>query len=202
MLKRPKGYLLLTMLVLTGLAGRLHSDTLSGKERRFLINELKTSKAAFTESIKGLSKKQINFKTDKNNKSIKDCIYHIAFIQNNLWQITKNGLKMPANTIHIKKTNDAEMAGFLENQLQHPEHLIPFKKESFISIDQAMKSFKNDRAELLRYVRTTTENVRAHTAQTPHGSFDAYQVMLMKCVYTNFFTGLIVEIKSSPNFPE
>ena len=202
MLKRPKGYLLLTMLVLTGLAGRLHSDTLSGKERRFLINELKTSKSAFTESIEGLSIKQINFKPGKNKKSIKDCIYHLAFIQNNLWQITKNGLKKSTNTIQIKKISDTEVATLLEHQLQDPELFISLKNGSVLSNEEAKKLLKDNRADLLRYIKTTTENVRSHMVQTPHGVFDAYQVMLMNSMYTNYFTRVIEHIKSNPNFPK
>ncbi|MFL5788794.1 MAG: hypothetical protein ACJ748_12120, partial [Flavisolibacter sp.] len=61
MLKRTKGYFLLTMLVLTGLAGRLHTDTLSGKERRFLISELKLTSSDFLLSIKYLTPRQLNY---------------------------------------------------------------------------------------------------------------------------------------------
>jgi hypothetical protein len=37
MFKRTRGYLLLTLLVLTGLAGRKHNETLTGKEREQLL---------------------------------------------------------------------------------------------------------------------------------------------------------------------
>jgi hypothetical protein len=41
MLKRTKGIFLLILLVLTGFAGRISSDTISRQERRFLIEHLK-----------------------------------------------------------------------------------------------------------------------------------------------------------------
>lgn len=37
MFKRTRGYLLLILLVLTGLAGRTHTETLTGKERNQLL---------------------------------------------------------------------------------------------------------------------------------------------------------------------
>ena len=43
--KRTKGYTLLLLLVLTGLAGRQSTTTITSKERRFLIEELKESKS-------------------------------------------------------------------------------------------------------------------------------------------------------------
>ena len=59
MFKRTKGYLLLTLLVLTGLAGNTHSNSLSGKERKVLVNHLKDSKTAFLKSVKNLSEDQL-----------------------------------------------------------------------------------------------------------------------------------------------
>ena len=65
MLKRTKGYTLLLLLVLTGLAGRISTTTITSKERRVAIDELKESKVAVLKSVKGLSEKQLNFITQE-----------------------------------------------------------------------------------------------------------------------------------------
>ena len=41
MLKRTKGRILLTMLVITGLAGTVKNTTLTSQERKFAISQLK-----------------------------------------------------------------------------------------------------------------------------------------------------------------
>ena len=49
MLKRTKGRILLTMLVVTGLAGTVNNSTLSNKERKFVIIQLKDTKTEASE---------------------------------------------------------------------------------------------------------------------------------------------------------
>src|SRR3982751_4119986 len=92
MLKRTKGYLLLTMLVLTGLAGRFHTETLTNKERRILLQGIKEARAAFNESTSGLSKKQVNFRIAKSQPSIKDYIYQAVSAEQYFWSIAKDAL--------------------------------------------------------------------------------------------------------------
>src|SRR6187551_3828204 len=93
MFKRTKGYFLLTMLVLTGLAGRLHTNILTTKERHYLVTELKTSKKELLKNVEDLSAKQLNFKADKNALSIKECVYKLISIEYSLWTSAQNSLK-------------------------------------------------------------------------------------------------------------
>ena len=96
MYKRTKGYTLLLLLVLTGLAGRISMTTVTSKERRLLIDNLKDSKAYLQKSVKGLSELQLNFKAAPNKWSIKECVQHIALAENNLWNMAETALKQPA----------------------------------------------------------------------------------------------------------
>ena len=72
MLKRTKGRLLLTLLVITGLAGTLKDTSLSHKERKSAMTLMKDSKTAALKSIKGLSEAQLNFKSSTDHCSIKE----------------------------------------------------------------------------------------------------------------------------------
>jgi len=53
MLKRTKGLLLLTLLVITGLAGTLKDSIISQKERKSAISLMKDTKADVIKSVKG-----------------------------------------------------------------------------------------------------------------------------------------------------
>src|SRR5215212_6014931 len=97
MLKRTKGYTLLLLLVLTGLAGRLSTTTITSKERRLIIDELKESKAVVFKTVKGLSEEQLNFKTSAGQRSIKECLQQIIVVENHLWNMADASLNKPAN---------------------------------------------------------------------------------------------------------
>ncbi|MGZ3923784.1 MAG: hypothetical protein ACXVBJ_08435, partial [Flavisolibacter sp.] len=178
MLKRNKGYFLLTMLVLTGLAGRMHTNILTTKERHALVVQLKTSRTDFLKTIEGLTPKQLNFKTDKNSLSIKGCVYKLVSIQHDIWLISEQALHQ--ETQGLRRTgSDENLVSILEQKD------LQCSNSNFKNISEALKVYKTDRAAMLKYVNTSTENVRSHVAQTSAGNFDAYQLMLINVIYCN-----------------
>lgn len=196
MFKRTKGYFLLTMLVLTGLAGRMHTNILTTKERRTLVTELKSSKNDFLKTVEGLSAKQMNFRVGKKELSIKECINKLVSIENNLWTAAKASLKQ--ETISLQKTisDDEALHSFVQ------EKTFQCSELEFKNTKEALKFYKNERADMLKYVHTSTENVRAHTAKTCIGNFDAYQLMLLNTIFAEYYTQQIEKIETHPNFPK
>jgi hypothetical protein len=171
MLKRTKGYVLLTLLVLTGLAGRIHSDTLSGKERRYLNDHLKESRDNFLSSFRGLNEEQLNFKSAPDKWSVKDCIHHLALSEQGLRTMADNALKQPANPekrSEIKITDEQlwQMVVSREQKAQAPETLRP-DQAKWATVKDAASDFKTHRSNLIKYVKTTTEDVRSHVVQFP-----------------------------------
>lgn len=194
MFKRTKGYFLLTMLVLTGLAGRMHSNILTTKERHALVVELKTSRNDFLKSVEGLSAKQLNFKANKNSLSVKACVYRLVSIENNLWSLTQASLRQENNSTQ-RPNSDESLASLATKDFSC--NMIKFK-----NVDQALKFYKNKRTEMLKYVHTSTEDVRGHITQTSHGNLDAYQLMLLNTLYCKYYIKKIEEIKENSKFPK
>jgi len=206
MLKRTKGYLLLTLLVLTGLAGQIHSDSLKNKERKFLVNHLKDSKAHFLKSVKGLSEQQLNFKEAADKWSVKECMQHLALSENNLWAMAEGQLKQapnPEKRSEIKITDEAliKMITDRSSKFKAGETFQP-EAAKWKTAHEALKEFKDKRANLLKYAKTTTDDVRNHVAQAPFGSLDTYQLLLMISAHTLRHTQQIEEIKANPAFPK
>jgi len=206
MFKRTKGYLLLTLLVLTGLAGRLHSDSLSGKERKFLVNHLKESKTAFLKSVKNLSEEQLNYKSAPDKWSVKECIYHITLSENNLWAIAEAELKKPTNPekrgeIKVADEGLIKMLTDRSSKFQAAETFKP-EQAKWKSANEALKDFKEKRANLVKFAKTTTDDLRNHIREVPWGYMDSYQAVLMISAHTLRHTQQIEEIKSSPGFPK
>ncbi len=206
MLKRTKGYVLLTLLVITGLANQVASDTLTSKERKFLTNNLKDTKESLAKSVKGLSETQLNFKQSADRWSVKECVQHLAIAEVNLWKMAEEALKQSSNAENRKeiKITDQEIINFTNDRskkFQAPETLKP-EISKWKTTQEAMNDFKENRMRLIKYVKTTTDDVRNHVAKAPFGSVDVYQVFLMTSAHTARHTKQIEEIKADPGFPK
>jgi len=200
-MRRSKyGYLLLALLVITGLAGTITSTSITSKERKLVASFLKDTKNDVLKSIKGLSKAQLNFKPSGDKCSIKLCIYRAAFSEKNLWELMQCTLKQPANPEkrpEIKWT-DEKLLQAADNCTREE---FDGKKKSFETLDQALESFKITRAEHFKYIKGTTEDLRNHVAQTAYGWLDCYQLCLLMSAYSKHYLEQIEEIKADPNFP-
>ncbi|HYM95239.1 MAG TPA: DinB family protein [Chitinophagaceae bacterium] len=203
MLKRTQGRLLLTLLVITGLAGTLNNTSLSGKERKFAIGLMKDTKADVFKSVKGLSEAQLNFKAGPNHWSVKECTYHIAVSEKNLWNLLEVAIKSPANPekrSEIKMTDEV-VVKMMENQ-NTMYKTFELKKTPYKSLNEALESFKTQRGEHIKYLKSTTEDLRNHVIQMPFGWLDCYQLCLMIASYSNWYKQQIDEVKADPGFPK
>jgi hypothetical protein len=206
MLKRTKGIFLLILLVLTGFAGRVSSDTISSQERRFLIDHLKDSKTYLLKAIKGLSEEQMNFKASPDKWSIKECVQHIALSESGIWQMAEGALKQSANPekrgeIKVSDADLIKMVSSRNQKAQAPEVLRP-GQATWKTSAEALSAFKEKRSALIKYAKTTTDDMRNHIGQGGLGYLDAYQMVLLLSAHTRRHTDQILEVKSNPSFPK
>jgi len=206
MLKRTKGRLLLTLLVITGLAGTLKESSISKKERKSVIGLMKDTKADVLKSVKGLSETQLNFKASPDRWSVKECTYHIAISEKNLWDLLEGTMKAPANgekRSEIKVTDD-QLINMIEDRTTKVKTIAPFEPVNtpYKSQDEALNDFKSRRADHIKYMKSSTEDLRNHVAQMPFGWIDCYQLCLMMAAHSNRHKQQIEEVKADPNFPK
>jgi hypothetical protein len=206
MIKRSIGRSLLTLLVVTGLAGTINVNSISKKERKVSISLLKDTRTDALESVKGLSEIQLNFKASPDKWSVKECMYHIAISEKNLWEMLEKTMTSPANPekrAEIKMT-DEQLIKMMEDRsfkVKTSESFEP-KNTPYKSIDEAINAFKDLRGEHIKYMRSSTEDMRNHVAQMPFGSLDCYQLCLMMASHSNRHTQQINEVKADPAFPK
>jgi uncharacterized damage-inducible protein DinB len=206
MLKRTYGRLLLTLLVISGLAGTLRNTSLSKKERKYATTLMKDTKSDLAQSLKGLSDAQLNFKPNAESWSVKECMYHIAISEKNLWGMMEGAMKAaatPDKRSEVKMT-DEQVVAALESREQKVKTFAPFEPQNtpFKTLDEAMTSFKELRAEHIKYMKTTTEDLRNHMVQMPFGTLDCYQLCLMMAAHTERHRKQMEEVKANPNFPK
>lgn len=205
MLKRTLGRSLLTLLVITGLAGTINNSSMSGKERKYALALMKEGRTETINSIRGLSKAQLNFKETPDQWSVKECVFHLAGAEKTLWELLETSMKGPANPEKRSgiTVTDEELVRLVEdpsNSLQWTE--LPANDKSYSSIEAALEDFKKTRTEHIKYMKSSTEDLRNHVVQLPLGWIDCYQLSLVIGAQGNRYTQQINEIKSAKGFPK
>lgn len=206
MLQRTKGRLLLTLLVISGLAGTLKDSTISKKERKYSITLMKDTKTDFLKAVKGLSEAQLDFKAAPERWSVKECAYHIAGAEKMLWGMLEGAMKASANPekrAEIKVT-DEQFVGMIQDRttkFQAPEPIQP-KNTGYKTLDEALVDFKKNRMDHIQYLKTTTEDLRNHVVQLPFGYIDSYQLCLMIAAHSNRHTQQLREVMNAAGFPK
>lgn len=170
MFKRTKGYLLLTLLVLTGLAGKTHTETLPTTERHALLTLLKS----FRERLN--TKEQEFFHGEQqrhagNIKISKQQIYHLASLENFIWNQAKQSLHQATDQ------KDTESRIQTQILIRHFTQSLTFSSPSFRNPSEAILLLDHVCKEMIRYVRTTTENPKNHLITVGHDTLNVYQAI-------------------------
>jgi len=207
MLKRTKGCILLTMLVITGLAGTVNNSTLSNHERKFAISQLKDTRTDLLTILKGLSDKQFNFKPAADKWSIKEFLYHIYLTDKVVWNKLESAMKEPATPERRSELNltDEQVLAVVADKksgLTSAEILLPGTRPNIQSPSEAYSKFRSSRAEHLKYVKTTTGDLRNRVIHLPIGWVDCYQALIFMTGHCNSHIQQIHQILMDPRFPK
>ncbi len=148
----------------------------------------------------------MNFKVSADRWSVKACVQHLALTEKDLWKWAEATLKKPANGENRKeiKMTDQEIINLSTDRSQKfnaQESAMP-EQSKWNTSEEAMNAFKEERMMLIKYVKTTTEDVRNHVTKSLFGSIDAYQVMLVISSHTARHTKQIEEVKANAAFPK
>ena len=206
MLKRTLGRALLILLVVTGLAGIENDTAPSKQERKTAVSLLKETRADVLNTIKGLSETQLNFKASPEKWSVKECMYHIAISEKNLWAIMEGAMKSQANPekrAEIKIT-DEQLIKMMEDRSSKVKTVESFEPKStpYQYLDDAVNAFKVMRADHIKYMKSTTEDMRNHVVQMTFGWLDCYQLCLMIASHSNRHMQQMKEVIADTDFPK
>ena len=205
MIKRTMGRSLLTLLVITGLAGTINDSSPSKKERKYGTALMKESRDEVIRNVKDLSEVQLNFKAAPEKWSVKECTYHIAAAEKLLWTMFEGAMKGPANPekrAEIKVT-DEQIVQMVEDRTKKAQAVEPLqpKNTGYKSEQEAIEDFKKNRLEHIKYLKNSTEDLRNHVVQLPFGWIDCYQLYLLIGAHSNRHNQQISEVKANSAFP-
>lgn len=206
MLRRTTGRLLLLLLVITGSAGTIVDNSISKSDRKYAINLMKESHKDVVKATKGLSGAQLDYKTAPERWSVKECVYHIAGAEKLLWTMFEGAMKTAPNPekraeIKVKDEDLVMMVQDRSKKNQAPEPIQP-KNTGYKSLDDALADFKATRTEHIKYIRTSTEDMRNHVVQMPFGWIDCYQLYIFIAAHSKRHTLQLNEVKAAAGFPK
>lgn len=179
---------------------------LTNDDRKMMSKHLKSTLKVLNKTVKGLSEAQLNFKSAPDKWSIKECVYHLAISETNLWGWSQGILAAPANPdkrADIKMT-DAQLLSGIEdrtNKVKTTENFEP-KNAKWNSVPEALAFLKTERQKHIDYFKSTQDDLRNHVAlETPFGPMDAYQIVLLMSQHTVRHSKQIDEVKASSGYP-
>ena len=157
-------------------------------------------------AVKNLSEAQLKFKAAEDKWSVEECLKHIAASETMLWQAANGAIEQAANPekrTEIKMT-DEEVKTKIADRSHKVKTMTPLEPQNiaFKNAEEALASFKGNRAKLITYVSDTEADLRNHVAIFPFASLDAYQVILFIGAHSRRHTLQIEEVKMDPNFPK
>lgn len=195
--------LLLIVAVLTLVSFKIADTSLTAEERKFAIDELSKSKENLLNSIKGLSKEQLNFKSSPTSWSIAECTEHLAISENNLWGALEGCLKQPADPARRGevKSTDADVLKMITGRTQKVKTSEMFEPKG-ATLEESIKDFTAKRDAHIEFVKATKEDLRNRYQVFPFATVDAYQLILFMSGHTMRHTAQIEEVKADANYPK
>ena len=202
-MKPDKLFLLIVALV--ALSFNVFAPTLSEAERKYASNLLLETKDDLLKKVKGLTTEQLNYKPAATGWSVAEVVEHITISENNLWGFGQQSLQQPADPSkrsEVKMTDDGivKMITDRSSKVKTQEAFEP--KNSFGSFEGSLKEFKTKRDEHIKYVNTTSDDLRNHYNDFPFGKIDTYQTILFMAAHSRRHTAQIEEVMKSAGFPK
>lgn len=179
---------------------------LTKDEKKMVAKHLHSTLKDLKKSVKGLSEAQLNFKPAPDKWSIKECVYHLAISETNLWGWMQGTLAAPANPekrASIKMTDMQLLNGIEDrtNKVKTTENFEP-KNAKWASKEEAMSFLTEERKKHIGYLKNSTDDFRNHvTEQSPLGPIDAFQIVLLMSQHTVRHKKQIEEVKTTAGYP-
>jgi hypothetical protein len=101
------------------------------------------------------------------------------------------------------KLTDLEFVNMIQDRSKKAQAAEPLQPKNikYPSVGDAIADFKMIRTDHIKYMKTSTEDMRNHVVTMPFGSIDCYQLYLMLAAHSNRHTQQMNEVKNSPGFP-
>ncbi len=172
--------------------------------KKEIFEYLEQTKESLEKSVEGLSEEQMTFKAGPDRWSIAECVEHIITVEGSLKGMLEQKFAEP-ETLELKadvNMTDDEVVAFItdrSDKIQTSPNFVPSGK--FTNADEALDAFKDQREDIVDFLKDTDVDMRNYVNEFPFGKLDAYQTVLFLAGHTARHTLQIEEVKQNANYP-
>jgi DinB family protein len=196
--------LLVAALTICLFAGRSFAATMSAEDREHLLVHFEMTTQMVAEQVRGLSPAQLEYKASPDRWSIREVVSHLAVAEPDYWRDLQKSVKAAPDMDHKKSVNtDADIMWYGIDRVVHTKTGGGHEKvDTYKDLNQALGKFQALRATMIEYIKTTNDDLRAHSYGEGAEVIDCWQWMLEISTHSERHIQQIREIKNDPNFPK
>ena len=186
------------------LAARTFAAPMSAKDREHLLVHFEMTTQMVAEQVRGLSPAQLEYKASPDRWSIREVISHLAVAEPDYWRELQKSVKAAADMDHKKSANaDDDILWYGIDRVVHTKTGGGHEKvDTYKDLNEALSKFQALRATMMEYVKTTNDDLRAHSFGDGTEVIDCWQWMLEISTHAERHIQQIREIKNEANFPK
>jgi len=169
-------------------------------ERQRLIAHLEMTESWLLDEVRGLSAAQLQFRPASEAWCVLEVIDHVVVSELVYWQDFEKAMKAPPSG-QVRPGADADVLWYGIDRSQRQKALPAEKpKGQLHDLRAGLDAFSKLRAQMLRYARTTNDDLRNHVVERER--CDAYQWLVLISSHAQRHILQIREIKANPKFPK
>jgi hypothetical protein len=176
----------------------------SAEDREHLLVHFQMTTEMVAEQVRGLSAAQLEYKASSDRWSIREVVSHLAVAEPDYWRDLQKSVKAPADMNDKKSTDtDADILWYGIDRVQHQKTGGGHEKvDTYKDLNEALGKFQALRAVMIEYIKTTNDDLRAHSFGSGGEVIDCWQWMLEISTHAERHIQQIREIKNDPGFPK
>jgi len=195
-----KPILIAAVLVFALAAASARAASLTPLERERLAAHLEMTGSWLADEVAGLSASQLQFRPSPESWSILQVVEHLVVSNPIYWRQFREAMQAPPAT-RGQSADDAGILWYGIDRTQRQRAIVSeAPKGELRDVRAGLDALRKLHAEMLQYVRTTKDDLRAHVVERERS--DAYQWLLLISTHQQRHILQIREIKADPKFPK
>jgi hypothetical protein len=184
-------------------AAPLFAAPMANQDREHLLVHFEMTTQMVAEQVHGLSPAQLEYKASPDRWTIREVVSHLAVAEPDYWRDIQKALKAAPDMKGKKSSaSDADILWYGIDRVVHTKTGGGHEKvDTYKDMAEALGKFQALRATMIDYIRTTQDDMRAHSFGDRE-VIDCWQWMLEISTHAERHIQQIREIKNDPNFPK
>lgn len=182
----------------------LFAAPMSKMDREHLLVHFEMTTQMVAEEVGGLSPAQLEYRASPDRWSIREVVSHLAVAEPDYWRMLQKDVKAAPDMKDKKsQVTDADVMWYGIDRVVHTKTGGGHEKvETYKDLGEALGKFQTLRASMIEYIKTTDDDLRAHSFGDYGEGIDCWQWMLEISTHSERHINQIREIKNAPNFPK